>query len=114
MCFLINDVSAAHYLLGVFVMTTKTATISGFGPSKSEVNRLVTVMTIIAWGVLAIGFLLCLINLRHFSDKNIGLMIGIGFLIGSVHIYVIGTAIGLVHARRNSSAAKNAAHDFDQ
>lgn len=95
-------------------MTTKTATISGLGPTKSDVKRLVNVMTIIAWGVLAIGFLLCLINLSHFSDKNVGLMVGIGFLIGSVHIYVIGTAIGLVHARLNSSAAKSSNNDIDQ
>lgn len=88
-------------------MTTKTATISQLGPSKSDVRRLVNVMTIIAWGVLAIGVLLCLINLSHFSDKNIGLMVGIGFLIGSVHIYVIGTAIGLVHARMSGSKSNN-------
>ncbi|RIX51268.1 hypothetical protein D3P08_17525 [Paenibacillus nanensis] len=88
-------------------MTTKTATISQLGPSKSDVRRLVNVMTIIAWGVLAIGVLLCLINLSHFSDKNIGLMVGIGFLIGSVHIYVIGTAIGLVHARMSGNKSNN-------
>ncbi|MNW16693.1 hypothetical protein D3C71_2156270 [compost metagenome] len=63
-------------------------------------------MTAIAWVVLGIGVLLCLMNLSHFSDKNIGLMVGIGFLIGSVHIYVIGTAIGLVHARLNHEQEK--------
>ncbi|MBH5319843.1 hypothetical protein I6N90_18750 [Paenibacillus sp. GSMTC-2017] len=84
-------------------MTTKTMSISQVGPSKSDVKRLVNVMTIIAWGVLSVGVLLCLINLSHFSDENIGLMVGIGFLIGSVHIYVIGTAIGLVHARLSNN-----------
>lgn len=82
-------------------MITKTAIINQTKPTKSDVKRLVKVMTAIAWGVLGIGVLLCLINLSHFSDQNVGLMVGIGFLIGSVHIYVIGTAIGLVHARRN-------------
>ncbi|MGO4349520.1 hypothetical protein AB4Z45_28960 [Paenibacillus sp. MCAF9] len=82
-------------------MTTKTATISNIQPSKSDVKRLVKAMTAISWIVLSIGVLLSLINLSHFSDKNVGLMVGIGFLIGSVHIYVIGTAIGLVHARLN-------------
>lgn len=80
-------------------MTTKTATISHIQPSKSDVKRLVKAMTAIAWVVLAIGVVLSLVNLSHFSDRNVGLMVGIGFLIGSVHIYVIGTAIGLVHAR---------------
>ncbi|MCA0758272.1 hypothetical protein KP806_24765 [Paenibacillus sp. N4] len=80
-------------------MTTKTATISQVHTGKSDVTRLVKAMTAIAWAVLGIGVLLCLINISHFSDKNVGLMVGLGFLVGSVHIYVIGTAIGLVHAR---------------
>ena len=82
-------------------MTTKTATISHVQPSKSDVKRLVKAMTAIAWVVLSIGVILSVANLSHFSDQNVGLMVGIGFLIGSVHIYVIGTAIGLVHARLN-------------
>ena len=82
-------------------MTTKSAAM--IGATKSDVKRLVYVMTVIAWAVLSIGVLLCLINLSHFSDKNIGLMVGIGFLVGSVHIYVIGTAIGLVHARMSEA-----------
>jgi hypothetical protein len=88
------------------MMTTKSATISAVGASKSDVKRIVNAMTVIAWGILAIGAVLCLINLSHFSDQNVGLMVGIGFLIGSVHVYVIGTAIGLVHSRM---AAKQAA-----
>jgi uncharacterized membrane protein len=88
-------------------MTTKTATISSLGPTKSDVKRLVNVMTLIAWGVLSIGVILCLINMSHFSDKNIGLMVGIGFLIGSVHIYVIGTAISLVHAWKSEITKSN-------
>jgi len=80
-------------------MTTKTAAISQVQPNKSEVKRLVKAMTYMAWTVLIIGTVLCLLNISHFSDQNVGLMVGIGFLIGSVHIYVIGTAIGLVHAK---------------
>ncbi len=82
-------------------MTTKTATISQATPVKSDVSRLVKATTAIAWVILAIGFTMCLLNINHFSDKNVGLMVGLGFMVGSVHIYVIGTAIGLVHARRN-------------
>lgn len=88
-------------------MTTKTATISQVQHSKSDVKRLVKAMTAIAWVVLAVGVLLSLVNLNHFSDRNVGLMVGIGFLIGSVHIYVIGTAIGLVHARLNQEQSSN-------
>lgn len=92
-------------------MTTKTATISNIQPTKSDVKRLVKAMTAISWIVLSIGVLLSLINLSHFSDKNVGLMVGIGFLIGSVHIYVIGTAIGLVHARLNQEQSSNDFND---
>ncbi|MDQ0063872.1 hypothetical protein [Paenibacillus harenae] len=92
-------------------MTTKTASISHAQPTKSDVKRLVKAMTAIAWGILGIGFLLCLVNLSHFSDQNVGLMVGIGFLIGSVHIYVIGTAIGLVHARLHQDQTTNDHHD---
>lgn len=84
-------------------MTTKTANISQLRSAKPDVKRLVHMMTVIAWVILGVGFLLCLFNLGHFSDQNVGLMVGIGFLVGSVHIYVIGTAIGLVHARMTSN-----------
>jgi hypothetical protein len=77
----------------------KTASVSNVETTKPNVKRLVRTMTAIAWIVLGIGVLLCLLNLNDFNDQNVGLMIGIGFLVGSVHIYVIGTAIGLVHAR---------------
>jgi hypothetical protein len=83
---------------GVFFMS-KTASVSNVETTKQSVKRLVKTMTAIAWIVLGIGVLLCLINLNDFNDQNVGLMLGIGFLIGSVHIYVIGTAIGLVQTR---------------
>lgn len=79
-------------------MTTKTAAISQVH-SKTDVKRLVKAMTYMAWAVLIIGTVLCLFNLGHFSDKNVGLMVGLGFLVGSVHIYVIRTAIDLVHTK---------------
>ena len=48
---------------------------------------------------------MCLINLNDFNDRNLGLMVGIGFLVGSVFIYVIAKAIGLVHTRREDEGA---------
>lgn len=84
-------------------MATKTATVSNVksdsDATAASVKRLVTLMTIFAWTALTVGVLLCLINISHFSDKNTTLMVGIGCLVGSVFIYTIGTAIGLVHAR---------------
>ncbi|GAA4836375.1 hypothetical protein GCM10023310_12370 [Paenibacillus vulneris] len=83
----------------VTIMTTKTASVSGVRQNVKDVQRLVNWMTAAAWGILGIGLVLCLFNLHHFSDRNTSLMVGVGFLVGSVHIYVIRTAIHLVHSR---------------
>ncbi|MBB3110408.1 hypothetical protein FHS18_002475 [Paenibacillus phyllosphaerae] len=65
-----------------------------------EVKRLFSAMNIMAWFCLAVGVIMCLINIGHFSDKNLTLMVGIGFLVGSVFIYTIGTAINMVENRK--------------
>ncbi|UFJ40729.1 hypothetical protein LOK74_22495 [Brevibacillus humidisoli] len=81
-------------------MTTKTATYDHHkAPAGRDVKRLVRIMTAAAWIALLIGLFLSLFNLHHFSDQNHSLMVGIGFMVGSVHIYVIRTAIHLVHKR---------------
>ncbi|MGG1517316.1 hypothetical protein ABE504_18030 [Paenibacillus oryzisoli] len=66
---------------------------------QRDVSPLVKWMTIAAWSLLAIGLVLSLISIEQFSDKNYTLMIGVGFMVGSVHVYVIRTAIHLVHSR---------------
>lgn len=88
-------------------MMSKAASVSQVQQNKSDVKQLVKVTTYMAWTALIIGTVLSLFNIGYFSDKNVGLMIGIGFLIGSVHIYVIGTAISLVHARTRQEEQDN-------
>lgn len=61
-------------------------------------------MHAIAWLVLTVGVLLCIINVSDFTDTNLGLMAGIGCLIASVHIYVIGT---VVHLLQNNQTRRN-------
>lgn len=80
-------------------MTTKSVNIHNHDSESQSSKKLVKIMTIIAWTVLSIGVILCLANITDFNDRNWGLMIGIGFLVGSVFIYTIGTAIALVHSR---------------
>ena len=90
------------------MMATKTVNIQGLTPTQPDSKKLVKIMTVIAWIILSVGVILCLANITQFNDRNIGLMVGIGFLIGSVHIYVTGTAINLVHSRAiNQSVADN-------
>ncbi|TYP72600.1 hypothetical protein [Paenibacillus methanolicus] len=68
-----------------------------------DVKRIFSTMNIMAWLCLAIGVVMCIWNLSHFSDKNLTLMVGIGFLVGSVFIYTIGTAINMVENRKHGS-----------
>ncbi|AZN42609.1 hypothetical protein [Paenibacillus albus] len=81
-------------------MTTKSAANE---KTEREGNSLFLTMKIAAWLALIIGVVLCIINYDDFSDHNRSLMAGIGFLVGSVFIYTIGTAINLVHKRKTES-----------
>lgn len=81
-------------------MTTKTA---AEGRSEREGKSLFLAMKIAAWAALCVGVALCLFNLNEFSDNNASLMTGIGFMVGSVFIYTIGTAMNLVHKRNSES-----------
>ncbi|TBL71051.1 hypothetical protein [Paenibacillus thalictri] len=85
-------------------MTTKTASVGKVGANGRDASRLVTMMTAAAWVFLGIGLLISLLNIEHFSDRNTSLMVGIGFMVGSVHIYVIRTAIHLVLSRAAAKA----------
>ena len=81
-------------------MTTKSA---AGQKTEREGNVLFLTMKIAAWVALIVGGFLCISNYRNFSDSNRLLMAGIGFLVGSVFIYMIGTAINLVHKRKAES-----------
>ncbi|CAM4003617.1 hypothetical protein COLU111180_18915 [Cohnella lubricantis] len=72
------------------------------GPER-EGRSLFLVMQIAAWAGFLVGVALCLVRLSHFSDNNTSLMAGIGFLVGSVFVYIIGTAMNLVHKRKSES-----------
>ncbi|MEF3303209.1 hypothetical protein [Paenibacillus sp. GYB003] len=63
-------------------------------------NPLASFMTAAAWISLAIGLITCLFEVSDFSDRNLGLMVGVGFLVGSVQIYMIGAAIRLFSHNR--------------
>jgi len=78
--------------------------------AENSVNRderdgksLFVAMQIAAWCGLGVGVALCLLRLGHFSDSNASLMAGIGFMVGSVFVYIIGTAMNLVHKRKSES-----------
>lgn len=84
-------------------MTTNVFRVREESDKDASVKRLVKLMTGAAWAALTIGLFLSLWNIGHFSDQNATLMVGVGFMVASVHIYVIRTAIHLVHARSERS-----------
>ncbi|TXK71247.1 hypothetical protein [Paenibacillus sp. N3.4] len=83
-------------------MAIRTASATRVERSERDVTPLIKMMTMAAWVLLGIGLLLSLFSMDHFNDRNTSLMVGIGFMVGSVHIYVIRTAIHLVHSRHTS------------
>ncbi|MFD1957098.1 hypothetical protein ACFSL6_23755 [Paenibacillus thailandensis] len=88
-------------------MDDKSVSISSKNAAKPDARRLVLITTVAAWIALAIGVVLCLFNLHEFNDRNVGLMVGIGFLVGSVFIYSCGMAVNMVEAYTRSSSAKD-------
>lgn len=80
-------------------MNSKNPAASGPIHSEHHVRRLVRWMTGAAWTTLLIGLGLGLAGWYPFTEQNVALMVGLGFMVASVHIYVIRTAIHLVHAR---------------
>lgn len=84
------------------LMSNRAVSVNSVERAERDVMPLVKLMTFAAWALLAIGLVLSLFSLESFSDRNTTLMVGIGFMVGSVHIYVIRTAIHLVHSRNVS------------
>lgn len=83
-------------------MANKAVSANPIERVERDVMPLVKLMTFSAWALLAIGLVLSLASIDSFSDRNTALMVGIGFMVGSVFIYVIRTAIHLVHSRNSS------------
>ncbi|MBP3962176.1 MULTISPECIES: hypothetical protein [Paenibacillus] len=74
--------------------------------TERDGKSLFFVMKIAAWTALCVGLVLCLFNINDFSDSNATLMSGVGFMVGSVFIYMIGTAMSLVHKRSSESLSE--------
>jgi formate hydrogenlyase subunit 3/multisubunit Na+/H+ antiporter MnhD subunit len=56
----------------------------------------------VAMVVIGIGVICCLLNLTQFNDRNLGLMVGMGFLVGGGHIMLFGVIAALM--QRNGPA----------
>jgi hypothetical protein len=50
----------------------------------------------VAMIVIGVGIVCCLMNIAQFNDRNLGLMVGIGFLIGGSQIMLFGVIAPLM------------------
>lgn len=58
----------------------------------------------VAMVVISVGVICCLMNMAEFNDRNLGLMVGIGFLIGGGQILLFGVIAPLM--QRNNEPAQ--------
>jgi hypothetical protein len=58
----------------------------------------------VAMIVIGVGIICCIMNIAEFNDRNLGLMIGIGFLIGGSQIMLFGVIAPLM--QRNQEPAQ--------
>ncbi|WP_225229484.1 hypothetical protein [Paenibacillus gallinarum] len=83
------------------MIVNKPVRVSDNKENDARLTQMVFMMTVMAWVALITGVVICLFNLHALTNSNTGIMVGIGFLVGSVYIYFIGKAMGLLNIRRN-------------
>lgn len=62
----------------------------------------------IATIVVLMGTVFCILNMAEFNDRNLGLMVGIGFLVGGLQILVFGAIAPLMQRRQEDGAMAEA------
>lgn len=83
------------------MIVNKPVRVSDNKENDARAVKMVFMMTVMAWIALITGVIICLFNLHALRHSNTGIMVGIGFLVGSVYIYFIGKAMGLLDIRRS-------------
>lgn len=66
-------------------------------------------LTNIAWVILAVGIILCLVRLSDFNDRNMYLMGGIGCIVASIFIYCVGAFLFAAQNKKFREANDNVA-----
>ena len=74
------------------------AELNGKRIQKKDEGRWASILQKIGFVLALIGVVVTAIFIREFSDTNLGLMIGIGFIIGGSQITVTGTLVRLMQA----------------
>jgi hypothetical protein len=55
--------------------------------------------------VIGVGIVCCIMNIAQFNDRNLGLMVGIGFLIGGSQIMLFGVIAPLMQRNQDAPQA---------
>lgn len=58
----------------------------------------------VAMVVLGVGLVCCLLNITEFNDRNLGLMVGLGFLVGGSQIMLFGVIAPLMQRGQETTA----------
>jgi hypothetical protein len=87
-------------------MAAKLYPFKGSKEMRENGNYFAFALTIIAWAILVLGIVLCLVRISDFNDRNMYLMGGIGCIVGSIFIYSVG---GFLHAAQTKKFRQ--AHD---
>jgi len=66
----------------------------------------------VAMVVIAVGIVCCLMNIAQFNDRNLGLMVGIGFLIGGVQIMLFGVIAPLMQKNQENAAPASGSEEL--
>ena len=67
---------------------------------------LMLVSTVISVVLMVIGIVMIVTDLANFSDKSYPVMVGIGFIVGSILIYGLSRAVGMAQMRKEESKGK--------
>jgi vacuolar-type H+-ATPase subunit I/STV1 len=67
-------------------------------------HRMSSSLKIVAFVAIVLGILSCLLYISDFNDRNLGLMIGMGLLVGGLQILVFGAIAPLMQQREDQSA----------
>ncbi len=66
----------------------------------------------IAGLVILCGIVCCVWNMSEFNDRNLGLMIGIGFLVGGIQIMLFGMVAPLMQKKDEAAAPPDSANEL--
>lgn len=67
---------------------------------REDGHYMVLTLTSVAWVILVVGVILCLVRISDFNDRNMYLMAGIGCIVGSIFIYCIGAFLHAAQTRK--------------